>query len=498
MLLFVSYFTFICRYITMQSDILKVPEKFYYKEPVFMLVYDLNEKGKKSKYEYLYQCLKNDILSGKLAEGQKMPSKRQLAEANHISVRTVMNAYEQLMVEGYLESRERSGYYVVSNFSSQLRYQKATIPLTSREKEENWIADFTANTTVYERFPFSMWTKVMRQVLGDYNLNLMKRGDFLGSPELRYEIAKYLYYNRGIMVSPDCIVIGTGIEYLYYRLISLLPEDSVYAVENPGYRKIRHIYEGLNVKWASISMARDGINMSSLRESGASVVHTSPEHHYPLGTVMSARRRQELLKWLEESSRHYIIEDDYDCEFRYTGHMIPALYGLDSSNKVIYMNTFSKTLSPGIRIAYMVLPPQLLETYVNSANFYSNTSSNLEQYTLAAFLRDGYYDRHLNRMRRYYISQGEKLKKTLQTTGNLPIEEIYGMRTGTHLLVRLNTTLSDEEIKEKARKKGINLCCLSEFCVDEKELYSHTLVLNYSSLNEDRMQEVVGILGEIF
>ncbi len=463
-----------------------------------MLLYDFEKRENQSKYDYLYQCLKDDILKGKLSEGQKMPSKRQLADANHISVRTVMNAYEQLMVEGYLESRERSGYYVVSNFSPQLRYQKVNIPLTSREKEEEWVVDFAANTTVYEKFPFSMWTKVMRQVLGDYHLDLMKRGDFLGSPELRYEIAKHLYYNRGIMVSPDCIVIGTGIEYLYSKLISLLPENAVYAVENPGYRKIRLIYDDLKVKWASISMAKDGIHMSSLRESGASVVHTSPEHHYPLGTVMSARRRQELLKWLEESPEHYIIEDDYDCEFRYSGHLIPALYGLDSSQRVIYMNTFSKTLSPGIRIAYMVLPPKLLEDYVNSANFFSNTSSNLEQYTLAAFLRDGYYDRHLNRMRRYYLSQGEQLTKVLQMTYSLPIEEIYGMKTGTHLLVRLNTDLPDEEIKKRAREKGINLCCLSEFCVGEKETYSHTLVLNYSSLNENQMLRAASLLGEIF
>ena len=151
-----------------------------------MLVYDLTNRGKKSKYEYLYQCLKEDILSGKLAEGEKMPSKRRLSEANGISIRTVMNAYEQLLMEGYLESRERSGYYVVSDFDSPLRYQKVEIKEASPEQDENWMVDFTANTTVYEKFPFSMWTKVMRQVLGDYNLHLMKRGEFLGSPELRY------------------------------------------------------------------------------------------------------------------------------------------------------------------------------------------------------------------------------------------------------------------------------------------------------------------------
>ena len=289
-----------------------------------MLIYDLEQRDGKSKYEYLYQCLKEDILNGKLAEGEKMPSKRQLAKENGISVRTVINAYEQLQMEGYLQSRERSGYYVVSDFDSPLRYQKITIPDPTPEKEEKWVADFASNTTVYEKFPFSMWTKVMRQVLGDYNLHLIMRGEFLGSPELRYEIAKYLYHNRSMVVSPDCIVIGTGIEYLYSKLIGLLPEHAVYAVENPGYRKIRLIYEELGVKWTWTAMAENGIHMGSLRSSQATVVHTSPEHHYPLGTVMSARRRQELLKWLEESEEHYIIEDDYDCEFRYNGHSIQA------------------------------------------------------------------------------------------------------------------------------------------------------------------------------
>lgn len=463
-----------------------------------MLVYDLTARGTLSKYEYLYQCLKSDIMSGKLSEGEKMPSKRQLAMANDISVRTVMNAYDQLLIEGYLESRERSGYYVVSNFEAPIRYQNVEIPPATPEKEIRWLADFTANTIVYERFPFSTWRKSMRQVLGDYNLQLMKRGEFLGSPELRYEIAKYLYRERGMVVSPDCIVIGTGIEYLYSKLIGLLPANSVYAVENPGYRKIRLIYDNLGVNWTSVSMNKDGIHMESLKSSGATVVHTSPEHHYPLGIAMSARRRQELLKWLEESTNRYIIEDDYDCEFRYTGIGIPALYGLDSSQRVIYMNTFSKTLSPGIRISYMVLPRKLLEQYVNTANFFSNTSSNLEQYTLAQFLKDGYFDRHLDRMRRYYLSQGENLKETILNTPSIPVKQIYGMKTGTHLLVTLNTDLSDQEIKLRARIKGINLCCLSEFCVAEKKRYRHTLVLNYSSLERDSMEKVICSLGEIF
>lgn len=467
-----------------------------------MLKYDFekreNSSSKESKYEYLYKCLKNDIMNGRLAEGSKLPSKRALAEENSISVKTVMNAYEQLLMEGYIVSRERSGYYVVSDFDVNVRHQNISIALPSPEEDENWLADFTANTTVYEKFPFTMWTKVMRQVMADYNVRLMMRGDFLGSQELRAEIARYLFHTRGMLVSPECIVIGTGIEYLYSKMMSLLPRDAVYAVEDPGYKKIQRIYEELGVKWKCISMGKGGINMNSLQNSDATVVHTSPEHHYPLGTVMSARRRQELLKWLEDSEERYIIEDDYDCEFRYSGHAIPALYGLDYTRRVIYMNTFSKTLSPGIRISYMVLPEKLLKKYVDTANFFSNTSSNLEQFTLARFIRDGYFDRHLNRMRKYYIKQGERLKSIIEATPSIPTVSISGIETGTHLLVKLDTSLSDKEIKQRARAKRINLKCLSEFCISDPSEYTHTLVLNYSGMDEDKMQDVMSTLGKIF
>lgn len=463
-----------------------------------MLLYDFDKRNGISKYEYLYRCLKEDIVTGRIVQGSRMPSKRTLAEENGISIRTVLNAYDQLVVEGYLVSKERSGYYVASDFDSPFRYQKINIPLPAPEEDEDWLADFTTNTSVYEKFPFSIWSKVIRQVLGDYHNQLAKRGDFLGSPRLRQEIANYLYQNRNILVSPDCIVIGTGIEYLYYKLIALLPENAIYTVENPGYKKIRMIFKDQHVNWVSTSMDENGINMKSLRDCKATVVHTSPEHHYPLGTVMSARRRQELLAWLSESEDHYIIEDDYDCEFRYHGHTISALYGMDQNRRVIYMNTFSKTMTPGLRISYMILPPDLLEKYVRTANFYSNTSSNLEQEALARFIHDGYFEKHLNRMRKYYLQQGTILKSALLDTPSIPIVEISGINTGTHLLVKVNTTLTDKEIKKRAAVLKINLCCLSEFCTQKKHQYAHTLVLNYSSMAEEQIQKVAALMGKIF
>ena len=289
-----------------------------------MLHYELVKKRGCPLYECLYECLREDILRGRLLPGTKLPSRRELARDNGISVKTVVNAYEQLLVEGYLIAKEKKGYFVADvETMDQYHPEKAEYPQLYRE--EKWFADFTANNTIYEKFPFSMWRKVMREVLSEYDMELVQRAHFLGVRQLREVIADYLYRLRGIVVSPECIVIGAGIEYLYGKLVKLLPGDSVYGVENPGYKKIPRIYEEYGLSWRYTEMDENGMSMESLRESGADVIHVSPEHHYPLGTVMSAARRQELLNWAVEKEGRYVIEDDYDCEFRYRSRSIPAL-----------------------------------------------------------------------------------------------------------------------------------------------------------------------------
>ena len=462
-----------------------------------MLLYDFGKRGSRPLYEYLYECLKNDILSGRLPTGTKLPSKRELARDNGISVKTVMNAYEQLVVEGYLISKERRGYFA-AQVEAMPEYRPEPTLYPQFYKEDTWLADFTANNTVYERFPFSMWRKVMREVLADQGIELVRRAHFLGVEELRETIADYLYRSRGMKVSPECIIIGAGIEYLYGRLIKLLPPEAVYGVENPGYRKIPRIFEEYGLAWRSVEMDENGINMASLQKSGVKVIHVSPEHHYPLGTVMSATRRQELLCWAAGAPDRYIIEDDYDCEFRYHSRPIPALKSTYLSHRVIYMNTFSKTLAPAIRISYMVLPEPLMVRYVESANFFSNTASSCEQYALARFIRQGYFERHLSRMRKYYQNQGELLIRIIKQTALLPTVKVMGGHCGTHLLLKLDTSLTDKEIKEKARQQGINIACLSEFCVEVEPEYENVLVINYSDLEESTLREAVRRLGNIF
>lgn len=462
-----------------------------------MLIYNFEERNGKTLYDYLYECMKKDILSGRLPTKTKLPSKREMAKDNGISITTVMNAYDQLLMEGYIISREKKGYFV-ADVQAMSEYHPEPLEFSKIYQEEQWFVDFTANNTVYNKFPFSTWRKVVREVLAEYDMELVMRGNFLGVEELRQEIADYLYRSRGISISPECIIIGAGIEYLYSRLIKLLPSDAVYAVENPGYKKIPRIYEENGLKWKWVEMDAHGISMESLRDSGASVIHVSPEHHYPLGTVMTTVRRQEVLDWVAERPDRYIIEDDYDCEFRYRSKSIPALKGLDRNHRVIYMNTFSKSLAPAIRISYMILPEKLMEKYVRTSNFYSNTVSSLEQYALAKFIKKGYFERHLSRIKKYYRTEGERLLRIIKQSPLLPIVKADGMESGTHLLVKLDTSLTDVEIKWAAKSQGINIACLSEFCGEIKPEYQHVLVINYSDVDENTLREAVRRLANIF
>ena len=462
-----------------------------------MIRYDFDKREGQPLYEYLYDCLKNDILSGHLTAGMKLPSKREFARENNISVKTVIHAYEQLVVEGYLYSEEKRGYFV-ADVETVSEYRSEPAEYEPVYEEETWFADFTVNNTAYEKFPFTQWRKVMREVLSEYDVELVRRAHFQGIKELRTAIAEYLYRTRKMQVSPECIIIGSGIEYLYNRLMKILPQDAIYAVESPGSKKIPGIYDEFGVTWTPVPMNENGIDMDSLREKGADVIHVSPEHSYPLGTVMTVARRQELLEWCARKMERYIIEDDYDCEFRYNSRMIPTLYSMDTQHRVIYMNTFSKTLAPSLRISYMILPEKLMRRYLESATFYSNTASTCEQYALAKFIDRKYFERHVSRLKKHYSAQRDLLIQIIREAKHLPVKEIGGTDCGTHLLIWLDTGLADIELKWLAKQQKIHIEFLSEFCAETEERYQHIMILNYSELNEEILREAVRRLDAVF
>lgn len=461
-----------------------------------MLNYHLQKEKGKALYQNLYECLKQDILVGRIEAGSRIPSKREMAESHGISVRTVMNAYDQLLAEGYLISREKRGYFVAKIYEKNERIQKV-LPQKG-EDGENLLVNFSSNHLIYERFPFSMWKKVMREVLAEYETELIERADCCGVMRLREAIAAYLGRARGMEVSAENIIIGSGVESLYGRLFKILPQDAIYAAETPGYRKIPWIYEDLHLNWCSVGMDEEGISMGELRKSGASVIHVSPEHHYPLGIAMTEKRKQELLEWESEYPDRYILEDDYDCEFRYQSQMNSTLKSMDRHHRVIYMNTFGKTLAPGVRISYMVLPEKLMERCRESANKFANPVSSCEQYTMAKFLNDGYFERHLRRMKMYCKESGQQLMRLLRASKKLPVVEITGGESGTHLLVKLDTDLTDMQIRWAARQRGIGVSCLSQYCSFPEERYAKTLVMTYSNVDLDVLEEAVRRLEEIF
>lgn len=493
-----------------------------------MRAYDFSKRGKISLYEYLYECLKKDILEGRIAAGEKLPSKREMALLHDISVKTVENAYGQLIAEGYLEAMEKRGYFAAKvshenyhihrgekerNEKSACRSEtqaEKNCGLESRGRKSRkqeagegssaplpCFADFTSsNTTTCAKFPLSRWNRVMRETLSSQDVLLLQTAPFQGVEKLRREIAAYLSRNRGMEVDPECILVGAGTEYLYGRLLRLLQKDR-YAVEDPGYRKIARIYRDSGAECCYIPVDESGICTEKLRESGAEVVHVSPGYHFPLGTVMPIARRQELLAWASEAPGRYIVEDDYDCEFRYSGRPIPSIQSMDRQQRVIYLNTFNKTLSPALRVGYMVLPEPLMARYEQSMNYYSNTVSSFEQFALAEFMEKGYFERHISRMRKYYREYRERIRLILKESG-LPISKTGGDEAGTRILVELATTLSDAQIKQEAAKAGIKLECLSEFCHERKELFAHTVILNYADMDEAVMKEAIGRLAHIF
>ena len=463
-----------------------------------MLTYDLNRRGKHTMYEFLYENVKEDILSGRLQSGTKLPSKRAFAEHLKVSIKTVENAYSQLLVEGYIISKEKKGYFVNKITQDPKRAPYTYESFVSKYKEDTYLADFTVNQCNIERFPFTMWAKAIRETLTDYDSSLLKTIPFNGVETLRMEIAEYLYRYRGMQVSPDHIIIGAGTEYLFNRLLQLFGRNAKYAIENPGHRKITRIYAAYHVEWTHVDIDRQGMDVQILSKTNANVAYVSPGHHYPTGFVMPVGRRQELLHWAYEDKDRYIIENDYDCEFRNVGRPIPSLQSMDTRHRVIYMNTFSKTLAPSIRISYMVLPEKLMERYISTMNFYSCTVSGLEQYTLAMFLKKGYFERHIRRMITYYRQQREKINRIFQESSLRDLCKILEADAGTHFLLKVDTQLNDIEIKWAAKERGILINCLSEYCFQNKDKYSKMLIINYSNIEENQFRQVITILEDIF
>ena len=468
-----------------------------------MFTYDMSKAGANSLYHYLYQCIKKDIVSGNILAEEQLPSKRNLAQNLGVSVVTVENAYAQLLTEGFIYSLPKKGFFVADiNAADSSKLQQRKTRGKRRRLIENfeeservnpkYIADFVSNGADIEAFPFTTWAKITREVLCERQRDLLKVSQGAGTLELRSAIARMLREFRNIQVRPEQIVVGAGTDYLYGLLVQLLGFDKCYAVEDPGWAKISKIYGQYGVKVCHIPIQEGGLT-DAVKKSDADVVHISPSHHFPTGMVMPIGERYRLLSWAAESPKRYIVEDDYDSEMRMTGKPIPALQNIDVTEKVVYLNTFSKTMTSAIRIAYMVLPPHLAEKFHNELSFYSCTVSNLDQYVMAKFLNQGYYETHINRMRNLYRAKRDALLSAIRKSRLSDVATIFEEDAGLHFVLQVQTKLSDAEFCKRARMNGVNIKALSEYYF-EAEPSVHKFVINYSSVEKRNVQKAVQAL----
>ena len=451
-----------------------------------MLTYELKKSPGVPLYEALYRCIRDDILSGKLPAGEKLPSKRALAQHLELSKITVETAYSQLLAEGYISSREKVGYFVetVERPSPPAK----TTPQPGPESTAAPVLDLTRSGT--EHFPFSVWTRLQREVMLDYGERLLQPLPHQGIPELRTAIADHLAAFRGMDVNPDHILIGAGTDFLYNLLIQLLGRDNVYAVEEPGYGKIRKIYSAGGVQCISAPLDGKGVRPDTLED--ADVLHFSPSHHFPTGLVTPVGRRLELLNWARQKNG-WIIEDDYDSEFRFDAHPMPAMQRLDPE-RVIYMNSFSKTLAPSIRISYLVLPEVLMTDFKQKLGFYSCTVASFEQYTLARFLSRGYFEKHINRMRKFYRTRRNRVVSLLETCAFSDKITILEQDAGLHFLVKVDTELSDAALTEHIAAAGIRIKPISSYYHLPAGEDRHLFVVNYSVLDEEVLSQALNRL----
>lgn len=459
-----------------------------------MLTYDLT-RGTGPLYETLYRLIRSDILAGRLSPGEKLPSKRVLADHLKISKVTVETAYAQLQAEGYIRSREKVGYFVEAVEGREPVASMAAAP-SPPAPEPEWTADLTASSLPETAFPFSIWARLLRGVMQDYGQELLAAVPNTGALALRQAIADYLYEFRSMTVSPEQILVGAGTDFLYNLLIQLLGREKLYAVEDPGYRKILQVYEAAGARCLPVPMDGDGLRVDCL--ANAQIVHLSPAHHFPTGTVMPIVRRQALLEWAQAAPGRYLIEDDYDSEFRLTGRPIPTLQSIDRLGRVIYLNSFTKSIAPSIRISYLVLPLELMESFRQRLGFYACTVPSFEQYTLSRFLREGYFEKHVNRMKKHYRDLRDRILAVLAQSRFAGRIRILGQDSGLHFLVQVQTQLPDCRLKALCQKAGVRVQCLSEYYHGASPAVQHCLVVSYSGLEESRLVEAVSNLEEIF
>ena len=466
------------------------------------LMIPLDTKSLTPLYQQIEEYLKQEIQEGRLVAGMRLPSSRALSANLLVSRSTIETAYDQLVAEGYIEPVAYKGYYVCEIegiYFQKAEYTKQNNPekteIKQRRKLQKYRYDFALNGIAPESFPTHTWKQLAKQVLSDSTEEIFAQGNPYGEDSFREAIAEYLYHARGVKCEKSQILVGAGNDYLLMVLATLFECNKKVAMENPTYLSAWYDLKHTGCSGCTVKSDEMGICIEELEKTGADVVYVMPSHQFPMGTVMPLKRRMELLRWADENQT-YIIEDDYDSEFRYKGKPIPALQGFDKNERVIYIGTFSKSIAPSIRISYMALPKKLMRYYQSRYPF-AVTISKVDQKIVELFLRNGHYERHLNRMRRLYKSKHDWILRWVKEEMS-EICSCFGEHAGIHLLLRFHNGISEDEAVERAKSAGIRVYGLSEFFVQEKKETEAVVLIGYATLTEEEIKEALQILSRIW
>lgn len=462
----------------------------------------LQTEGSLCLYEQIYEHIKREIREGKLPAGEKLPSTRFLAEYLQVARSTVDYAYAQLLSEGYVESRPCRGYFVCP-VEGLFQLEEGTAPGEAerapgmaRTERARCIVDFSPFDIDMSGFPFLIWKRITKNILSYANSDLFAKGEAQGDYGLRVTIARYLHSSRGVNCRPEQIIVGAGNDYLLMLLEKILACPVRIGMENPTYIRSYHIFSSFHYDIVPVEMDEGGMKADMLEQEKVSMVYVMPSHQFPMGTVMPIGRRMELLKWADRKQGRYLIEDDYDSEFRYKGKPIPSLQASDRDGRVIYMGTFSKSIAPAIRVGFMVLPLDLLKIYKENCGFYASTVSRIDQRILNEFIKDGYFERYLNKMRKVYRERHDFLLSKLTFFEKEFM--ISGENAGLHILLSSKSCIPERELLEAALKHGIKVYGISDACMGREgntnTLFKSTVLLGYGALDKQELETGIELL----
>ncbi|MEX5937810.1 PLP-dependent aminotransferase family protein [Mammaliicoccus sciuri] len=450
------------------------------------------------KYREIYLKLKQDILSQKYNSHEKLPSKRQLSIDQNVSINTVKNAYEQLFAEGYIYTKERQGYFVEALNKLIIQDQHITQPLNNNPTQikSSYRYSLSHMTTDISQFPIDLWSKYVKEAFHLFKHEMSEIPVYKGPLELRKSIAQLMSYKRGVVCYPEQIIVGSGTANLLSSLFKAFSNNQKIAIENPGYSRMRKLFIGMGQDVVNIPLDNKGLSVERVKEAKPDFVVTTPSHQFPTGTIMPISRRIELLNWVTEHNK-YIIEDDYDSEYKYGTDNIPSLYSLDKNERVIYLGTFAKTLMPSLRISYMVLPYPLLYKFDAITDTSITDLSLINTYALHLFIKSGNYEKYIRKMHHTYTEKRELFLKVLKRAFKEDVS-IYDMEAGLHFLIKIKTDLSYQEIEQKAHDHDIELYTIRRFMADEPENTPFkTLIIGFAKINREDIEPAILKLKDI-